>query len=253
MPATTVTRPRRGLLVPTLATLAAFILLLALGTWQLERRAWKEAVIAALSERLALPPEPLPPETGWSALAQGEAEFRRVTFTATLLNDREALVYTNGSAFRPDVAGHGYWVMTPARLADGGLVIVDRGFVPDARKDPATRSAGAVAGPVAITGALRWPDLRGWFTPADDPARNLWFVRDPGAMAAAKGIGPVAPFYVEQEQPVPPGGLPQPGRLAVGLPNNHLQYAITWYGLAVVLVGVFAAFAYGQRNAAREQ
>jgi len=232
-----------------LATLAAFAVLLALGTWQLERRAWKTALVAALLERLASSPEPLPPQSGWSGLAQGDAEFRRVTFTATLLNDREALVYTNGSAFRPDVAGPGYWVMTPARLADGGLVIVDRGFVPDARKNPATRTAGAVAGPITITGALRWPDLRGWFTPGDDPARNLWFARDPGAMAAAKGIGPVAPFYVEQEQPVPPGGLPQPGRLAVGLPNNHLQYAITWYGLAVVLVGVFAAFAYSQRNA----
>jgi len=252
MPAITVTRLRRGLLVPVLATVAAFAVLLALGTWQLERRTWKTSLIATLSERLASPPEPLLAQAGWSALVQGEAEFRRVTFTATLLNDREALVYTNGSAFRPDVAGPGYWVMTPARLADGGLVIVDRGFVPDARKDPATRTAGAVAGPVAITGALRWPDPRGWFTPGDDPARNLWFVRDPGAMAAAKGIGPVAPFYVEQEQPVPPGGLPQPARLAVGLPNNHLQYAITWYGLAAVLVGAFAAFAYSQRSATGE-
>ena len=89
----------------------------------------------------------------------------------------------------------------------------------------------------------RWPDGHNWFTPNDDPAHNLWFSRDPQGIAAAKGLGPVAPFFVEQEAPVPPGGLPQPGKLVVALPDNHLQYALTWYGLAAVLVGVFGAWA----------
>jgi surfeit locus 1 family protein len=93
---------------------------------------------------------------------------------------------------------------------------------------------------------LRWPDERHWFTPADDPAHNLWFSRDPAAIAAAKDYAKtvVAPFYVEQDTPVPPGGLPQPGKLVVALPDNHLQYALTWYGLAAVLVAVFGAWTF---------
>ena len=87
---------------------------------------------------------------------------------------------------------------------------------------------------------MRWPDTRQWFTPSDNPARNVWFVRDPATIAAAKHWGPVPPFYVEQESPVPSGGWPQPGKIVVHLANNHLQYVVTWYGLALVLVVVFA-------------
>ena len=155
----------------------------------------------------------------------------------------------SASAFRPDVSGPGYWVFTPARLADGSIVIVNRGFVPEDRKDPKSRADGQISGPVDIVGAMRWPDTRHWFTPNDDAAHNLWFSRDPQAIAAAKGLGAVAPFYVEQEAPVPPGGLPQPGKLVVALPDNHLQYAITWYGLAAALVVVFVVWAFGTRAA----
>ena len=97
---------------------------------------------------------------------------------------------------------------------------------------------------------MRWPDARHWFSPADDLQHNMWFTRDPLAIAAAKGLGSVAPFYVEQESPTPPGGLPQPGKLVVRLRNEHLQYAVTWYGLALVLVVVFAVWA---RSYKREQ
>ena len=100
-----------------------------------------------------------------------------------------------------------------------------------------------MTGPIEITGALRWPDARSWFSPSDDPAHNLWFLRDPASIAAAKGLNEVAPFYVEQEAPVPPGGFPQPGRLEVRLRNEHLQYVVTWYGLALVLAIVFAVWA----------
>jgi surfeit locus 1 family protein len=126
--------------------------------------------------------------------------------------------------------------------------MVNRGFVPDDRKDAKSRADGQISGPVEIIGALRWPDTRYWFTPNDDATHNLWFNRDPHAIAAAKGLGDVAPFFVEMEAPVPPGGLPIPGKIVVNLPDNHLQYAITWYGLAAALVGVFAVWAFGSRN-----
>ena len=240
---------RRGVLLPTVLVLAGVAVLAGLGTWQVERLAWKQGLIAAMEARLTAAPAPPPARAQWSALDPGTQEFRRVVFTAELLHDKEALVYTTGSPLRPDVAGIGYWVFTPARLSDGTLVMVDRGFVPEAKRDPVTRAEGQVASAIEIVGVLRWPESPGLFTPAADLARNLWFARDPAAMAAAKGIGPVAPFYVEQERPAPPGGLPRPGRLQPNLPNNHLGYAITWYGLAVVLIGVFAAWLLNRRAA----
>jgi surfeit locus 1 family protein len=184
----------------------------------------------------------LPAAVVWPRLTAEALEYRHVTFAANFLYDKEARVYAAPSTFRPDVSGPGYWIFTPAQVA-GGIVMVNRGFVPEGRQDPKTRAAGQVAGTVNITGTLRWPETRGLFTPMDDPTHNLWFARDPIAIAAAKKLGPVAPFYVEQEQPVPPGGLPKPGPLQVVLPNNHLQYAVTWFGLALALVGVFTVWA----------
>jgi surfeit locus 1 family protein len=229
-------RSWRGLLLPAVL---AFAVLVALGTWQVERKAWKEALIATLDERLAAPAQALPAATTWPELDPARDEYRRVSLRAEFELDREALVYAAAAGFRPDVTGPGYWVFTPARLADGAIVMVNRGFVPEGLRDAKSRPAGAVSGPIEIVGVMRWPDARHWFTPGDDPAHNLWFSRDPSAIATAKGLGAVAPFYVEQESPVPLGGLPQPGKLVVSLPNNHLQYAVTWYGLAAVLVVMF--------------
>jgi surfeit locus 1 family protein len=232
-----------------IVVLLAFIVLIGLGTWQVERKAWKEALIAALTQRLGDAPQALPAPAAWPKLDPAGDEYRRVTFTAQFDHAGEALVYGAASAFRPDVSGPGDWVFTPARLADGSIVMVDRGFVPEGRQDPKSRAAGQLSGQIAIVGAMRWPDTRHWYTPRDDPGRNLWFTRDPQAIAAAKGLtkglGAVAPFYVEQEAPVPPGGLPAPGKIVVNLPNSHLQYAITWYGLAAALAGVFLVFAFG--------
>jgi surfeit locus 1 family protein len=242
---------RRGLLIPAFLVLGALAVLLGLGTWQLERKAWKEALIDTLSRRLAAAPVELPAPEQWTGLDAAQTEFRRVAFRAQFLNDREALVFTTGSTLRADTAGPGYWVFTPARLSDASVVVVNRGFVAQAAKEPASRSTGQISGVGDIVGALRWPEARGLFTPADDPAGNLWFVRDHLAMAAARNWGKVAPFYVEQEAPSPPGGWPRPGRLQVSLPNNHLQYAVTWYALAAVLAVLSVIFTWGRWREAR--
>jgi surfeit locus 1 family protein len=239
---------RRGLLVPALFTLVGVALLIGLGVWQLERKAWKETLIDAIARRMNAPPLPLPPPQRWAALDAAHDQFTRVTFRATFENDQEALVFAGAAAMRPDTSGTSYWVFTPARLADGARVVVNRGFVPEENKDPETREAGLVTGPVEIVGALRWPEHGVWFTPAGDPARNLWFARDQLVIAAAKGWANVAPFYVDLEEPTPPGGLPAAGKLTVNLPNNHLLYALTWFALAVVLAAVFAAFARARRR-----
>jgi surfeit locus 1 family protein len=241
--------PARRIAVPALFALAGIAILVSLGIWQLHRKAWKEELIERMSQRLAAKAADLPTPAEWSQLQRDAAEFRRVRFAAHFLNDREALVYAMGSTLRSDASGPGYWVFTPARLEDGATVFVDRGFVPDGRRDRERREPGELEGTIEITGVMRWPEPRGVFTPADDPSHRLWFVRDPGAMAASMELGAVAPFYVEQEAPVPPGGLPSPAKLAANLPNNHLQYAITWFGLAAALLASFASFAWTQWRA----
>jgi surfeit locus 1 family protein len=236
-------QPRRrltGVLGPGIATLILFGGLVSLGNWQLERKVWKEGLIATLEQRLAAAPSGLPPPERWGALDPAHDEYRRVAFTAELLPDEEALVFTSGSAFRPDVSGSGYWAFAPARLPGGGLVVVDRGFVPEGRQDRATRTAGAGGGRLDMIGVMRWPEPQSWFMPPADPSHNLWFVRDPTAIARAKSWGKVAPFFIELESPVPPGGLPFPGPLKVNLPDDHLQYAVTWFGLAAVVAVSFA-------------
>jgi surfeit locus 1 family protein len=240
---------RRGLVGPGIVTLIGLAALLALGTWQLERKAWKETLNATLALRAAAAPVGLPARPRWSELIPANDEFRRVAFRAEFIHPMEAFVYTVGSPLRPDVSGPGYWVFTPARLSDGALVVVNRGYIPQDRLEAYTRAEGHKPPTVDIVGALRWPEPRGMFTPNDEPWRKVWFVRDHRAIAAALGVGEVAPFYIDQEAPVPNGGLPQAGVLSVRLRNDHLQYVFTWYGLALVLAVVFAIWARGRWRA----
>ncbi|HEX7776586.1 MAG TPA: SURF1 family cytochrome oxidase biogenesis protein, partial [Parvibaculum sp.] len=128
-----------------------------------------------------------------------------------------------------------------------------RGFVPEARKDPATRKAGEIDGETTLTGVARAPQARGAFDAKDDPARNIWFTRDPVTMAAALKLGNVAPFYVEADATPNAGGLPVGGRTRVNIRNEHLQYAITWFGLALVLVGVYLSYHWSQGRIGRRK
>lgn len=233
-----------GFIATTLVTLVCLAILIGLGVWQLQRKVWKENLIAAMTSRLDAPAQPLPQQ--WTNLTQDAGEFRHVAFTATFAPGEEALVYTPGSALRADIKGPGYFVFAPGKLADGRTVVVDRGFIPLDRKDKAARAQGEPQGPINVVGYLRWPESRGLFTPADDVKGNVWYLRDPAAMAAARHWGDVAPFYVDQEAPVPPGGLPAPGKIVVNLPDNHLQYAMTWFGLGAALVGVYGFWVFGR-------
>ena len=221
-------RPWRGL-VAAVATLAALAVLLGLGTWQLQRKSWKEALIATLDQRLSAAPVALPPRSEWAGLTPESAEFTRIKARVEFPPANDALVFTAGSSLRDDAKGVGYFVFSPARLPDGRQVVVNRGFVSD-------RSYPRPSGPQEIVGALRFAEQPSWFATAHDAAGEVWTVRDPQAMARVRGWGEVAPFYLEQEAPVPPGGLPHPAPLKPHLRNEHLNYAITWYGLAAALV-----------------
>ena len=225
-----------------LFTLVMVALLVGLGLWQLERRLEKHALIAALAQRLEAAPELLPAPSQWSALTAAKDEFCRVSFAATFARAPDVMVYSSGSAVRADVSGPGTWAFLPARLASGQTIVVNAGFVENAMQDRVVEDravAKLLTGvPVALTGYLRFPESPGFLTPAENRASRLWFVRDQLAMAHALGWGEVAPFYIDLEAPVPLGGVPKPGPLQLHLKDDHMQYAITWFGLAgAVLIG----------------
>jgi cytochrome oxidase assembly protein ShyY1 len=243
-------RPVAGFAIFTLVMLIAFV---GLGIWQLQRRVEKHALIAALTERLAAAPRPLPPPVQWSALNPAHDEFSRVSFTATYQSRLDAMVYGSGSAVRGDISGPGTWAFLPAQLPDGETVAVNAGFVPNTMQDRDLQDR-AVAQlitrqPVVLTGYIRFPEAAGMLTPAEDHSKRLWFTRDHLAMARALGWDKVAPFYIDLETPVPANGIPKPGPLEIHLKDDHMQYAITWFALAGAVVIAFAVWWRAQRRA----
>jgi cytochrome oxidase assembly protein ShyY1 len=247
---TAMSKRRRGVAGFGVFTLAMLALFIGLGVWQLQRRVEKHALIAALTERLAVAPGALPSPAQWSALTPARDEFRRVSFTATYQHLPDAMVYSSGSAVREDISGPGTWAFLPARLASGETVVVNAGFVQNLMQERSQQDravAPLITGhPVMLTGYLRFPEKAGVLTPAENLASRLWFTRDHLAMAHALGWGEVAPFYIDLEQPVPVSGIPKPGPLEVHLKDDHMQYAITWFALAGAVVVAFGVWMRAQ-------
>ena len=237
-------------------TLLMVALFVGLGIWQLQRRLEKHALIAHLTERLAAAPGLLPSPSQWSAMTPVRDEFRRVSFAATYESRPDAMVYSSGSAVRDDISGPGTWAFMPAVLPSGETVVINAGFVQNTMQDRAQEDRAVkqvVTGePVTLTGYVRFPETAGALTPSENPAKRLWFTRDHLAMARALGWGeggrPVAPFYIDLEQPMPASGIPKPGPLEVHLKDDHLQYAITWFALAGAVMIAFGVWWRAQRR-----
>jgi surfeit locus 1 family protein len=219
---------------PTAATLLAFALLLALGTWQLERLAWKRDLIATRATQLAAPAAALPATAAdWRVW-----DFRPAIVEGAFRHDLEQLFGVGAIDGRV-----GHHVLTPLVRPDGSAVLIDRGWVPADQSHPAARRAGQIEGPVRIAGIARYrgEDRPGWFTPDNRPEQGLWYWYDLGALERALGL-PLLPVVVEADSTPNPGGLPLAGGTPAALPNNHLQYAITWYGLAAGLLVIWVSF-----------
>jgi surfeit locus 1 family protein len=236
-----------GLAVPGLAALAALAVLLGLGTWQLSRLAWKQGLIAQVETRATAPAIPLPGRSGWARMTPERDEYRRVSVTGTFRHDLEAYLYHVAGDSRRQAPGRpqgqGFFVMTPLVTGDGATVIVNRGFVPTDRRDPETRREGLVGGSVTVTGLVRFPEPRSAFAAADDDVRRIFYTRDLTKMARLMGVAEAAPFSIDADATPVPGGWPQGGETLLVFPNRHLEYALTWYGLALTLIGVFGVFA----------
>jgi surfeit locus 1 family protein len=226
-------RPLRSV---TLAFLPAFALLVGLGVWQLQRREWKLSLIDEMTAQFSLPPVSL--EVLERAQARGESvNYRSVVASGRFDHARELHL------FRTSREGEGgYHIITPLLRTDGLPVLVDRGFVPPSRLDPATRSQGDIEGTVTLRGIARVSEKPGPFTPQNRADENLWFMRDAAAMGATLDLLAVEPFFIEADATPNPGGFPQGGQTVVTLPNPHLGYAFTWFGLAGALTFVYLAY-----------
>jgi surfeit locus 1 family protein len=218
----------------TIATLIALVILCALGTWQLERLQWKLALIETVNRNRAAPPLTLDEV---SALDAAAAQYRRVTLTGRFDHTKEAYAFTTSAGGEAV-----YHVLTPLTLADGRVLLIDRGAVPERNRDPATRTEGNPQGVVSVTGVWRTPDAPGAFTPAPDAARRIWYARDIAGIAAAGKLLLAAPVVIDADATPNPGGWPRGGQTVVEFRNQHLSYAVTWFGLAACLLGVWLAF-----------
>ena len=233
----------RSLLIPSLFTLVMLVALIGLGTWQLQRLAWKEALIAAVTERTTRPAVEAPQAAEWPGIDRDALEYRHVRVTGRFDHGAEVTVFTDLPDPKGKAGGLGYWVMTPLVEADGTTILINRGFVPQDRRAAVSRAEGQVEGEVSVAGLARWSEARNFFTPADDPVKGEWFTRDVAAIAAAKKLTNVAPFFIDAEASAP-GGLPQGGETRLVFPNRHFEYALTWYGLALGLAGVYCTMAW---------
>lgn len=234
-------QPARRLPV-ILSALVAFAILVGLGTWQVQRLYWKEALLASIDQRVASTPKSLV-EIEKQLADTGDIDYQPVTLKGTFLHSGERHFFTTWDGKT------GFNVYTPFRLEDGRYLFVNRGFVPYELKDPSQRSQGEVQGLVDVTGLARnrLHAKPGMFLPENDPAKNIFYWKDLDAMALTADLpagSDILPFFVDANAAPNPGGWPLGGVTLLDMPNNHLQYAVTWYGLAAALAGVVGMWLY---------
>lgn len=248
-----------GTLWATLFALPALAVLIGLGTWQLQRKAWKDTLSAVIEERTRLAPRQLD-ETVLNTAGPAGAEYIRVRASGRFLHGQERHLYM------PAKEGLGWQIITPLALPDGSVILVNRGWVPDRLRDPGSRALGQVVGVAEVVGLLRASEKPGQFTPLNEPANNQWYWRDIRAMVQcqpgtestkdcrALGPGQIQPgrarhfsLMIDAEAvPANPGGWPRGMVKVPSMTNRHLEYALTWYGLALTLVGVWTVFVLGK-------
>lgn len=254
--------PRRSLsflarAVLTLVGIALFIGFISLGTWQVQRRAWKLDLMERVDQRVHSAPVPAPAPPQWPQITAASHEYLPVTVQGVWLDQQSVLSKALTEA------GAGFWVMTPLQLADGSQVLVNRGFTPEKMRAQWLQQiaqTGASAGPVTVIGLLRISEPGGGFLRHNDAATGQWFSRDVTAMAQSMGLTQAAPYFIDQGVPA---GNPayvrneagtdvlRPGMTVIQFSNSHLVYALTWYGLAaMVLFAAWMVVRHERRRAA---
>ena len=204
--------------------------LIALGVWQIERRAWKLALIERVEQRIHAAPVAAPGPSRWPSLDRQNAEYLRVRATGHFLQERETLVRAVTQL------GGGFWVLAPFQTDDGFVVLVNRGFIPPDRRDPASRKeAAAVGANTTVIGLLRITEPGGGFLRANVPAEERWYSRDVAAISHARNLPGTAPYFIDAEASAEVARMPVAGLTVVTFRNSHLIYAFTWFGLALMV------------------
>ncbi|AYG64754.1 MULTISPECIES: SURF1 family protein [unclassified Rhizobium] len=243
-PTTSQGKPRSALTLAiwVLSLLLLTALLIGLGTWQVKRLHWKLDLIARVDARVHAPAVEAPGAAQWAGINAESSEYKHVQANGTFLNDKEAQVYASTAL------GAGYWVLTPLKLTDDTIVIVNRGFVPTEKRNPGARPEGQIGGETTVTGLLRIDEPKGTLIRSNLPAQERWYSRDVAAIAEARGLRNVAPYFIDADDTKNPGGLPVGGLTQISFPNSHLVYAITWYGLAAMTFGMAVYLVYLERQ-----
>lgn len=230
----------------------AFAVFVALGTWQVVRLQGKLALIERIEQRVHAAPVPAPGPERWAQLSAASDEYRQVRLAGTYRYEKTTRVQAVTDL------GSGYWLMTPLLTREGGVVLVNRGFIPAGKNEAG--AAGQGSGNAEVTGLLRMSQPDGAFLRKNDPAAGRWYSRDVAAIAAAHGLGSVAPYFVDadaasagRDARQAPGPAPVGGLTVVSFQNNHLVYALTWYALALMVAGAFYWVARHERRAGPDQ
>jgi surfeit locus 1 family protein len=227
----------RPLLWPTIIMLPIFLFSLSLGVWQMARRAWKRDILDRIATNQATAPLTL------DELLKGDPlrfEYGRVRVSGSFLHDKEFHL-----AARSRGNDVGIQIVTQLRTDEGQIVLFDRGWVPSEKKDPAKRAEGQVAGTVKLVGVVRRTQIQHQFAPDNVPDKNVWFTVDVPLMrkvAGGRSNPALDTFFLEADATPNPGGLPIGGQTQLDIPNDHLQYAITWFLLALALIGVYLSY-----------
>lgn len=224
------TRPSLAMKISAGLSLA---ILLALGSWQVDRLFWKKDLIEMRQAQAQMPPIAVPIDT----VLDPDMAFRAAYAEGRYLNDQEK--YLMARTRRGNV---GFQLITPLEQEDGRIIMVNRGWVPQDYRDPETRPESLIEGPVRVTGVLRVPSKKHWAQPENDAIKNQWFYVDVNHMAEDTGADLASSYYLELDDTPVSGGLPIGGQAKVELPNNHLEYAITWYSLALILIVIFVLY-----------
>jgi len=222
----------RKLIALGVAAFVGFAILCALGVWQLERRVWKLDLIERVDQRVHAAPVSAPGPSAWAHVNAADDAYRHVEVRGRFLESGATLVKAVTER------GPGYWVIAPFRTSDGFSVLVNRGFIPS--EQDAHEALQASGGVTAVTGLVRISEPGGGFLRKNDPAANRWYSRDVNAIARSRGIKDVAPYFIDADAAADSHALPVGGLTVISFPNNHLIYAITWFGLAFMLLGWMA-------------
>ena len=224
--------------------IALFAGFVALGTWQVQRRAWKLALIERVEQRVHAAPVALPPPERWPEVSAVQHEYLPVSVQGRWLSDKTVLTQAVTEL------GAGYWVITALQQGDGTQVLVNRGFVPQDQRAQWLASPGPVESAATVQGLLRITEPDGGFLRTNDPAQQRWYSRDVAAISKALQLPQAAPFFVDAGLPggaqteaqteaklaAQSGVWPRPGMTVIRFHNSHLVYALTWYGLSLMVL-----------------